>query len=107
VLNQGRLLWFQDHTVTRASIPSTVIPVASCLIIKGIEDVLNRQFAFKLSTPAETMYLITNYAKEKEEWINSIDRSIVQHSQSVTDAEIVDYNSHHQPKASEGSEAST
>ncbi|CAO1942336.1 unnamed protein product [Urochloa humidicola] len=93
VLKQGRLFWFKDSTVTRASVPRGVIPVASCLTVKGAEDVLNRPFAFELSTPRETMYFIADTEKEKEEWINSIGRSIVQHSRSVTDAEVVDYDS--------------
>ncbi|RVW81310.1 Pleckstrin-likey domain-containing protein 1 [Vitis vinifera] len=70
-----------------------VIPVASCLTVKGAEDVLNKQFAFELSTRTETMYFIADSEKEKEDWINSIGRSIVQHSRSVTDSEIVDYDS--------------
>jgi hypothetical protein len=93
VLKQGRLFWFKDSTVTRASVPRGVIPVASCLTVKGAEDVLNRPYAFELSTPQETMYFIADTEKEKEEWINSIGRSIVQHSRSVTDAEVVDYDS--------------
>ncbi|PKA63111.1 Pleckstrin likey domain-containing protein 1 [Apostasia shenzhenica] len=93
VLKLGKLLWFKDPVVTRASIPRGVIPVASCLTVKGAEDVLNRQFAFELSTPRETMYFIADSEKEKEEWINSIGRSIVQHSRSVTDEEVVDYDS--------------
>ncbi|KAL6841463.1 hypothetical protein ACP4OV_028606 [Aristida adscensionis] len=108
VLKQGRLFWFKDPAVTRASVPRGVIPVASCLTVKGAEDVLNRQFAFELSTPAETMYFIADSEKEKEEWINSIGRSIVQHSRSVTDAEVVDYDSRPhpppQPKPTEPSE---
>ena len=95
VLKQGKLFWFKDLTVTGASVPRGIIPVASCLTVKGAEDVLNRQFAFELSTPRETMYFIADSEKEKEEWINSIGRSIVQHSRSVTDAEVVDYDSGH------------
>ncbi|KAJ0102212.1 hypothetical protein Patl1_06571 [Pistacia atlantica] len=67
--------------------------VASCLTVKGAEDVLNKQYAFELSTRTETMYFIADSEKEKEDWINSIGRSIVQHSRSVTDSEIVDYDS--------------
>ncbi|EHA8589407.1 pleckstrin domain-containing protein 1 [Cocos nucifera] len=97
VLKQGKLFWFKEPGVTRASVPRGVIPVASCLTAKGAEDVLNRQFAFELSTSRETMYFIADSEKEKEEWINSIGRSIVQHSRSVTDSEVVDYDStrHH------------
>ncbi|KAG1337727.1 pleckstrin domain-containing protein 1 [Cocos nucifera] len=93
VLKQGKLFWFKEPGVTRASVPRGVIPVASCLTAKGAEDVLNRQFAFELSTSRETMYFIADSEKEKEEWINSIGRSIVQHSRSVTDSEVVDYDS--------------
>ncbi|WOL14954.1 hypothetical protein Cni_G23735 [Canna indica] len=93
VLKQGRLFWFKDPHVTRASVPRGVIPVASCLTVKGAEDILNRAFAFELSTRTETMYFIADSEKEKEEWINSIGRSIVQHSRSLADAEVVDYDS--------------
>ncbi|XP_072953865.1 pleckstrin homology domain-containing protein 1-like [Typha angustifolia] len=92
VLKRGKLFWFKDAYVTRASVPRGVIPVARCLTVKGAEDVLNRPFAFELSTAQETMYFIADSEKEKEEWINSIGRSIVQHSRSVTDSEVVDYD---------------
>ncbi|CAK9164222.1 unnamed protein product [Ilex paraguariensis] len=94
VLKQGKLLWFKDPSfVTRGSIPRGVITVANCLTVKGAEDVLHRPFAFELSTHSDTMYFIADSEKEKEEWINSIGRSIVQHSRSVTDSEVVDYDS--------------
>ncbi|KAK4579478.1 hypothetical protein RGQ29_029231 [Quercus rubra] len=93
VLKQGKLFWFKDSTVTRVSKPRGVIPVATCLTVKGAEDILNRQYAFELSTRSDTMYFIADSEKEKEDWINSIGRSIVQHSRSVTDSEIVDYDS--------------
>ncbi|KAG6535238.1 pleckstrin homology domain-containing protein 1-like [Zingiber officinale] len=93
VLKQGKLFWFKDSQVTRASVPRGVIPVAACLTVKGAEDVINRAFAFELSTRSETMYFIADSEKEKEEWINSIGRSIVQHSRSLADAEVVDYDS--------------
>ncbi|GAB4831931.1 Fatty acid synthase subunit beta [Ancistrocladus abbreviatus] len=93
VLKQGKLFWFKESTVTRASSPRGVIPVATCLTVKGAEDVLNRQYAFELSTRTDTMYFIADSEKDKEDWINSIGRSIVQHSRSVTDNEIVDYDS--------------
>lgn len=31
--------------------------------------------------------------QEKEDWINAIGRSIVRHSKSVTDDEVLDYDS--------------
>ncbi|XP_074280321.1 pleckstrin homology domain-containing protein 1 [Silene latifolia] len=93
VLKQGKLFWFKESVITRSSKPRGVIPVSSCLTVKGAEDVLNRQFAFELSTRNDTMYFIADSEKDKEDWINSIGRSIVQHSRSVTDREIVDYDS--------------
>nr|XP_016471992.1 PREDICTED: pleckstrin homology domain-containing protein 1-like [Nicotiana tabacum] len=93
VLKQGKLFWFKEANVTRGSRPRGVIPVANCLTVKGAEDVLNKQFAFELSTGRDTMYFIADSEKEKEDWINSIGRSIVQHSRSVTDDEILDYDS--------------
>ena len=80
--------------MNRGSKPRGIIPVSSCLTVKGAEDVLNRQFAFELSTRVDTMYFIADSDKEKEDWINSIGRSIVQHSSSVTDREALDYDHH-------------
>nr|AFN53666.1 hypothetical protein [Linum usitatissimum] len=80
ILKQGKLLWFKDSIVTRASVPRGVVAVGQCLTVKGAEDVLNKPFAFELSTNNDTMYFIADSEKEKEEWINSIGRSIVQHS---------------------------
>ncbi|KAL6145786.1 hypothetical protein ACLB2K_056471 [Fragaria x ananassa] len=94
VLKQGKLFWFKDSSVTPASRPRDVIPVATCLTVKGTEDMLNKQYLFKLSTRSETMHFIADSEKEKEDWINSIGRSIVQHSRSVTDSEVVDYDSY-------------
>ncbi|KAH0458280.1 hypothetical protein IEQ34_013595 [Dendrobium chrysotoxum] len=100
VLKQGKLFWFKDPAVNRSSVPRGVILVATCLTVKGAEDVINRQFAFELSTHRETMYFIADSEKEKEEWINSIGRSIVQHSRSITDREVVDYDSARAAEAS-------
>ncbi|CAM8889158.1 unnamed protein product [Rhodiola kirilowii] len=93
VLKQGKLFWFKESTVSRISRPRGVIPVASCLTVKGAEDILNMPFAFEMSTSIDTMYFIADSENEKEDWINSIGRSIVQHSRSLTDSEIVDYDS--------------
>ncbi|KAK2377177.1 pleckstrin proteiny domain-containing protein [Trifolium repens] len=92
VLKQGKLFWFKESTITRVSKPRGVVPVATCLTVKGAEDILLKPFSFELSTRADTMYFIADSDKEKEDWINSIGRSIVQHSRSVTDSEIVDYD---------------
>ncbi|XP_028784546.1 pleckstrin homology domain-containing protein 1 [Neltuma alba] len=94
VLKQGKLFWFKDsYSVSRSSIPRGVIPVGSCLTVKGAEDIIHKPCAFELSTANTTMYFIADTEKEKEEWINSIGRAIVQHSRSVTDSEVVDYDS--------------
>ena len=93
VLKQGKLFCFKESSITRASRPRGVIPVSTCLTVKGAEDILNKQYAFELSTRKETMYFIADSEKEKEDWINSIGPSIVQHSRSVTDSEIIDYDS--------------
>ncbi|KAK4792238.1 hypothetical protein SAY86_022673 [Trapa natans] len=93
VLKQGKLFWFKDSFVTRTSRPRGVVPVAACLTVKGADDILNKQHAFELSTRDDTMYFIADSEKEKEDWINSIGRSIVQNSRSVTDSEIIDYDS--------------
>ncbi|KAH9300974.1 hypothetical protein KI387_012557, partial [Taxus chinensis] len=93
VLKQGKLFWFKENYITRDSKTRGVIPVNTCLTVKGAEDVLNKPYAFELSTSKETMYFIADSDKEKEEWINSIGRSIVQHSRSVTESEVVDYDS--------------
>ncbi|TXG50143.1 hypothetical protein EZV62_026018 [Acer yangbiense] len=72
--------------VMRASRTRGVIPVASCLTVKGAEDVLNKQYAFELSLRTETMYFIAD--SEKEDWIYSIGRSIVQHSRRSDDEPV-------------------
>ncbi|KAJ7547205.1 hypothetical protein O6H91_08G074400 [Diphasiastrum complanatum] len=91
VLKEGKLFWFKESNLTKFSKPRGVIPVSSCLTVKGAEDVLNRPFAFELSTNKETMYFIADSDKEKEDWINSVGRSIVRHSRSVTETEVLDY----------------
>jgi hypothetical protein len=93
VLKQGRIFWFKEQQLTPYSKSRGVIPVSSCLTVKGAEDVLNKQFAFELSTNRDTMYFIADTDKEKEDWINAIGRSIVHHSRSVTDEEVLDYDS--------------
>jgi len=93
VLKEGHIFWFKENYVSRNSKPRGVILVRNCLTVKGAEDVLNKQFAFEISTSKETMYFIADTDKEKEDWINSIGRSIVRHSKSVTDEEILDYDS--------------
>lgn len=37
--------------------------MSSCLTVKGAEDVLNKQFAFELSTNRDTMYFIADTDK--------------------------------------------
>ncbi|CAM6020712.1 unnamed protein product, partial [Sphagnum balticum] len=93
VLKQGRIFWFKDNYVSPSSKPRGVILVGNCLTVKGAEDVLNKQYAFELSTSKETMYFIADTDKEKEDWINSVGRSIVRHSKSITDEEVLDYDS--------------
>ncbi|KAL6200316.1 hypothetical protein ACLB2K_030098 [Fragaria x ananassa] len=93
VLKQGKLFWFKDSHVTPSTTPRGVIPVGTCLTVKGAEDVLHKPCAFELSTTThDTMYFIADTEKEKEEWINSIGRSLVQHSRSLADSEVVDYD---------------
>ncbi|KAL1544773.1 Fatty acid synthase subunit beta [Salvia divinorum] len=92
VLKQGKLFWFKESNVTRGSRPRGVIPVGDCLTVKGAGTCSNRLFAFELSTWNETMYFIAD-TEEEEDWINSIGQSIVQSSRSVTDEEILDYDS--------------
>ncbi|KAG6433281.1 hypothetical protein SASPL_104889 [Salvia splendens] len=87
ILKQGKLFWFKESNVTRASCPRGIIPLGDRL------TALNRQFALELSTRDETMYFIADTDKEEEDWINSIGRSIVQNSRSLTDDEILDYDS--------------
>jgi len=93
VLKQGQIFWFKDNYLSPSSKPRGVILVGNCLTVKGAEDVLNKQYAFELSTSKETMYFIADTDKEKEDWINSVGRSIVRHSKSITDEEVLDYDS--------------
>ncbi|TYJ26369.1 hypothetical protein E1A91_A07G115000v1 [Gossypium mustelinum] len=94
VLKRGKLLWFKDPgSVARTSAPRGVVSVDLCLTIKGAEDIVKKAFAFELSTRDSTLYFVADTEKDREDWINSIGRSIVQHSRSVTDSEVVDYDS--------------
>ncbi|OIW09547.1 hypothetical protein TanjilG_30866 [Lupinus angustifolius] len=95
VLKQGKLFWFKDPTTAASpsGVPRGVIPVSDCLTVKGAEDVLRKPSAFEISTPNSTMYFLADSDKEKEDWINSIGRAIVQHSRSLADNEVVDYDS--------------
>ncbi|CAI9767528.1 unnamed protein product [Fraxinus pennsylvanica] len=62
VLKQGKLFWFKESDINRGSKPRGVIPVANCLTVKGAEDVLNRQFAFELSTSTPDRSLIMRFS---------------------------------------------
>ncbi|XP_030506470.2 pleckstrin homology domain-containing protein 1 [Cannabis sativa] len=95
VLKQGKLLWFKDSNVTSASVPRGVISMGTCQTVKGAEDIVHKPCAFELSgsgNSLEPMYFLADTEKEKEEWINSIGRSIVQNSLALNDSEIVDYD---------------
>eukprot|EP00244_Chara_vulgaris_P004284 TRINITY_DN1849_c0_g1_i1.p1 TRINITY_DN1849_c0_g1~~TRINITY_DN1849_c0_g1_i1.p1 ORF type:complete len:150 (-),score=36.71 TRINITY_DN1849_c0_g1_i1:256-705(-) len=91
VLKDGKIFWFKEERVTPSSKPRGIIPVNSCLTIKGAEETINKPHAFELSTSTDTMYFIADSEKEKEDWINSVGRSIVRHSKSVTEKEVLDY----------------
>ncbi|XVF82226.1 hypothetical protein PTKIN_Ptkin16aG0028300 [Pterospermum kingtungense] len=73
-----------------SSTPCGVVSVADCLTVMGAEDVVNKAFTFELSTRDSTMYFIADTEKEKEDSINSIGQSIIQHSRSIIDSEVVD-----------------
>lgn len=91
VLKEGKLFWFLSDKVTPSSKTRGVIDVGKCLSVKGAEDVINKANGFELSTRAETKYFIAGSSKEKEEWINSIGRAIVRHSNSLVHEEYHDY----------------
>ncbi|XP_061358506.1 pleckstrin homology domain-containing protein 1-like [Gastrolobium bilobum] len=94
VLKQGKLFWFKDpaDAATSSATPRGVISVANCLTVKGAEDLLHKPSAFELSTPHSTMFFLADSDKDKEDWINSIGRAIVQHSRSLADNEVLDYD---------------
>lgn len=97
VLKQGKLLWFKDSAVSRHSPPRGVVSLETCQTVKGAEDVLHRPCAFELSCSAQApMYFLADSEKEKEDWINSIGRAIVQSSRALADSEVVDYD--HAPR---------
>ncbi|KAL5580770.1 hypothetical protein UlMin_013212 [Ulmus minor] len=93
VLKQGKIFWFKDSNINRASTPRGVINLGNCLTIKGAEDVVHKPCAFELSgTSQEPMFFVADTDKDKEDWINSIGRAIVQNSRSLADSEVVDYD---------------
>jgi len=91
VLKEGKIFWFLSDNVTSSSKTRGVIDVGKCLSVKGAEDVINKANGFELSTRSETKYFIADSAKEKEEWINSIGRAIVRHSNSLVEDEVLSY----------------
>ncbi|KAM1349692.1 hypothetical protein EV1_003720 [Malus domestica] len=94
--NPERTTWLTNH-MTLSSMLRSVISIGTCLTVKGAKDVVHKPCAFELSTTNhDTMYFIADSEKEKEEWINSIGRSIVQHFRSLADSEVVDYDSSRQ-----------
>ncbi|KAM1037535.1 hypothetical protein ACFX1X_032699 [Malus domestica] len=50
VLKQDKLFWFKDSHRTHSSTPNDVIPVGTCLTVKGAEDVVHKPSAFKLQS---------------------------------------------------------
>eukprot|EP00803_Ostreobium_quekettii_P000874 evm.model.scf_2320.1 EVM.evm.TU.scf_2320.1 scf_2320:828-2762(+) len=91
VLKQGKIFWFKSEILNSESIPRGVIPVNTCLSIKGAEDTLNKPHAFEITTADDKMFFIADTAKEKEDWINSIGRAIVKHSRSLLMDDRGDY----------------
>ncbi|KAK8684831.1 hypothetical protein V6N13_040847 [Hibiscus sabdariffa] len=52
----------------RTSHPRGMIPVATCLTVngvKGVEDILNKECAFELSTMNDTMYFIADFRRKR------------------------------------------
>lgn len=69
-----------------------MIPVRSCVSIKGAEDSLNKPNAFEITTTLpDRMFFIADSDKEKEDWINAIGRAIVKGSPSIMEKEHQDY----------------
>ncbi|MCL7046057.1 hypothetical protein MKW94_004441 [Papaver nudicaule] len=89
VLKQGKLFWFKDSNVnSRLVKPRGVISVgANCLTVKCAQDIIfNQEFPFQIITNTfdyDTLYFLADSVKEKNEWISSIGRSIIQHSPSL------------------------
>jgi len=91
VLKQGKIFWFLNNNVTKDSKTRGVIDVGKCLSVKGAEDIINKANGFELSTRTETKYFVADSSKETEEWINSIGRAIVRHSNSLVEEEVLSY----------------
>lgn len=91
VLKDGKIFWFKSNVVNRSSKSRGIIDIDQCLSVKGAEDVINKQFAFELSTKHDTMYFVAVSEKEKEDWINAVGKAIVRHSNSLVQQEVTDY----------------
>lgn len=91
VLKEGKIFWFLNNNVTKDSKTRGVIDVGKCLSVKGAEDAIHKANGFELSTRTETKYFVADSSKEKEEWINSIGRAIVRHSNSMVEQEVLNY----------------
>ncbi|KAK9727146.1 hypothetical protein RND81_05G261300 [Saponaria officinalis] len=92
VLKKGKLLWFRDPAdVKPTAVPRGIVHVGKCTVIRGAEDVINKVNSFMVHIDGWPTYFVADTDKEKEEWINSIARAIVQNSGAVA-PDILDYN---------------
>ncbi|KAK3285017.1 hypothetical protein CYMTET_7360 [Cymbomonas tetramitiformis] len=91
VMKQGKIFWFKSDDVNSKSVPRGVVEIKGCLSVKGAEEMLNKPYAFEVSTRDKTMYFIADNDREKEDWINAVGRAIVKQSSSMQDNEVMNY----------------
>ncbi|XP_074267152.1 pleckstrin homology domain-containing protein 1-like [Silene latifolia] len=85
VMKQGKLLWFkQPSDVTPIAVPRGVVHVGRCQVVKGAEDEIHKAHSFVVYIDGWPTYFVADSDKEKEEWVSSIGRVIVQHSGAGT-----------------------
>lgn len=73
--------------------PHGMIDLSTCITVKSAEMTAKKKNAFEVSTKEETFYIFADTAKEKDEWIGTIGKSIVQSSNTYTNDDNNDDNS--------------
>ena len=61
-----------------------MIDLSQCNTVKSAELKVGKKFAIQVTTKESTFYMIARNEKEKDEWIGSIGRAIVQASDMFT-----------------------
>ncbi|XP_074267161.1 pleckstrin homology domain-containing protein 1-like [Silene latifolia] len=81
VLKQGKMVWFMNPSdVTSTAVPRGVFHVDRCQVVTSAVDDIHKDYSLKMYIDGFPTYLVAESEKEKDEWVSSIGRVIVQYS---------------------------